>query len=122
MSPWQEFIPPEISAVYEVHEWRHATAVLAHDFPAEWADILAVLRGFRLRQSAVAAKGGRKSEIASEIDQAFIARGWREKKFDTKYTIDEVSHNSPTHKVDCFKNRVALEIEWNNKDPFFDRD
>ena len=29
---------------------------------------------------------------------------------------------SPTHKVDCFKNRVAVEIEWNNKDPFFDRD
>jgi hypothetical protein len=29
---------------------------------------------------------------------------------------------SPTHKVDCFKNRVALEIEWNNKDPFYDRD
>jgi hypothetical protein len=29
---------------------------------------------------------------------------------------------SPTHKVDCYKNQVALEIEWNNKDPFFDRD
>jgi hypothetical protein len=29
---------------------------------------------------------------------------------------------SPTHSVDCFKNRIALEIEWNNKDPFFDRD
>jgi len=29
---------------------------------------------------------------------------------------------TPTHKVDCFKNRVALEIEWNNKDPFYDRD
>jgi hypothetical protein len=27
-----------------------------------------------------------------------------------------------THKVDCYKNRVALEVEWNNKDPFFDRD
>ncbi|MDH5682142.1 MAG: restriction endonuclease, partial [Spirochaetota bacterium] len=26
------------------------------------------------------------------------------------------------HKIDCFKNRVALEIEWNNKDPFYDRD
>jgi hypothetical protein len=24
--------------------------------------------------------------------------------------------------VDCFKNEVALEIEWNNKDPFYDRD
>ena len=29
---------------------------------------------------------------------------------------------TPTHKVDCYKNRVALEVEWNNKDPFFDRD
>jgi len=24
--------------------------------------------------------------------------------------------------VDCFKNRVAIEVEWNNKDPFYDRD
>jgi hypothetical protein len=24
--------------------------------------------------------------------------------------------------VDCYKNRVALEVEWNNKDPFYDRD
>jgi len=30
--------------------------------------------------------------------------------------------DSPTHKIDCYKNRVALEIEWNNKGPFFDRD
>ena len=33
-------------------------------------------------------------------------------------TITEV----PTHKIDCFKNKVAIEVEWNNKDPFFDRD
>ena len=37
-------------------------------------------------------------------------------------TIDEKTLESPTHKIDCFKNQVALEIEWNNKDPFFDRD
>ncbi len=24
--------------------------------------------------------------------------------------------------MDCFKNKVGLEVEWNNKDPFFDRD
>lgn len=29
---------------------------------------------------------------------------------------------SPTHDVDCYKNRIALEVEWNNKDPFYDRD
>jgi hypothetical protein len=48
--------------------------------------------------------------------------GWKPKKFDTKITVDEHSFASPTHEVDCLKNRVALEIEWNNKDPFFDRD
>jgi hypothetical protein len=32
------------------------------------------------------------------------------------------TEKSPTHSVDCYKNRLALETEWNNKDPFFDRD
>lgn len=36
--------------------------------------------------------------------------------------VDEHSLDSPTHEVDCFRNRVALEVEWNNKDPFYDRD
>ena len=122
MSPWQDFIPPDISSVYEIGEWRHASAILAHDFPGEWDDILSVLRDFKLHRSAVIAKGGRKSPIANQIDQAFLARGWKEKKFDTKFTVDGTSRDSPTHKVDCFKNSIALEIEWNNKDPFFDRD
>ena len=33
-----------------------------------------------------------------------------------------MERETPTHKVDCYKNHIALEIEWNNKDPFFDRD
>ena len=49
-------------------------------------------------------------------------KGWDEKHFDTSVVVDGVHTDSPTHAVDCFKNRVALEIEWNNKDPFFDRD
>jgi hypothetical protein len=36
--------------------------------------------------------------------------------------VDGAERESPTHSVDCFKGRVALEVEWNNKDPFFDRD
>lgn len=49
-------------------------------------------------------------------------RGWQERKFETSIVVDGTETKSPTHKVDCFKNRVALEIEWNNKDPFYDRD
>ena len=36
--------------------------------------------------------------------------------------VDGEQRDSPTHSVDCFKGRVALEVEWNNKDPFYDRD
>ncbi len=28
----------------------------------------------------------------------------------------------PTHKIDNFKNGVGLEVEWNNKTEFYDRD
>lgn len=45
-----------------------------------------------------------------------------EKKFRTAIRLDDQEYESPTHKIDCFKGRVALELEWNNKDPFFDRD
>jgi len=107
---------------YEIHEWRHATAILAADFPRELADIEAVLHEFRLYRSKVRAPGGSKSEISGWIDGELTRRGWEEKKFATQIRVDDHTMDTPTHKVDCFRNRVALEIEWNNKDPFFDRD
>lgn len=107
---------------YEVHEWKHSCAILKQDFPAEWSDIGEVLTNFRLRKSWITVGGGRKSKVAEALDSALGQRGWVEKGFDTKVVVDQQSLDSPTHKVDCFKNRVALEIEWNNKDPFFDRD
>ncbi|MBZ0223277.1 MAG: hypothetical protein K8F35_09625 [Dokdonella sp.] len=117
-----ESLSPFIREHYEVHEWRHATAILAADFPAEFSDIQAVLDEFRLYRSKVQAPGGAKSEISGWIDGQLTARGWVEKKFTTQIRVDDHAMDTPTHKVDCFKNRVALEIEWNNKDPFYDRD
>jgi hypothetical protein len=81
-----------------------------------------VLLAFRLRRSDILRPGGRKSRIAVALDAGFYQRGWREKSFDTKIVVDAAEMESPTHKVDCYKDGVALEIEWNNKDPFFDRD
>jgi len=115
-------IPPDISESYEVHEWRNATGVLATAHPAEWQDVLDVLRAFEFKRSELLKGGGGKSVIASRIDGFLEARNWRETKFDTSIRVDAHERDSPTHKVDCFKGRVGLEIEWNNKDPFFDRD
>jgi hypothetical protein len=107
---------------YEVHEWKHAIAILRYDFPSEWHDIIDVLTNFRLWRTEIETPGGSKSAVASRIDGEFTARGWRERGFNTKIVVDEAEYASPTHKVDCYKNGIALEIEWNNKDPFFDRD
>ncbi len=107
---------------YEVHEWRHAIAILRDDFPREWQDIIEILTGFRLLKSHITVGGGSKSKVAEALDSAFYGRGWVEKAFDTKVVIDQTEIESPTHKVDCYKNQVGLEVEWNNKDPFFDRD
>ena len=107
---------------YEIREWRHASAILQADFAEEYQDICDVLERFRLRRSAIEVGGGRKSDVAGWLDSQFEAKGWRERHFDTKIVVDTTETKSPTHKVDCFKNRVALEIEWNNKDPFYDRD
>ena len=66
--------------------------------------------------------GGRKSRVSQCIDGYLYRRGWTEKDFHTEMVVDGNRTDTPTHKVDCFRNRIALEIEWNNKDPFYDRD
>ena len=115
-------LPDFIREHYEVHEWKHACAILKEDFPTEWSDILAVLHQFRLYKSWITNPGGRKSQISEFIDSYLYQCGWEEKEFNTQVVVDKHAMDTPTHKVDCFKNRIALEIEWNNKDPFYDRD
>jgi hypothetical protein len=117
-----DLLPRFILENYEVHEWKHACAILKHDFPAEWQDLSQALTEFRLRKSWITVGGGRKSKISEWIDEKLASKGWIEKKFDTEIMVDGARSESPTHQIDCFKNRIALEIEWNNKDPFFDRD
>lgn len=115
-------VPPDILTRFHVKEWRNATGVLTTACPDEWRDILDVLRGFRLLRSEIVVGGGNRSLISRRIDSAFYAKGWQEKGFETSISVDDTRSDSPTHAVDCLKSGVAVEMEWNNKDPFFDRD
>lgn len=117
-----EYFDPFIRDHYEIHEWKHASAILKSDFPNEWSDLESLLKSFRLKKSWLTVGGGSKSKVSEAIDTFLYEKEWREKQFSTSVIVDDVSLESPTHKVDCYKNRIALEIEWNNKDPFFDRD
>ncbi|MGJ1266637.1 BglII/BstYI family type II restriction endonuclease [Sphingobacterium spiritivorum] len=115
-------LPQNIQNKYEINEFRHAVSILQYDFPQEFQDVVDVLNNFVLKKSDILAAGGRKSPIADKFDNYLYNRGWVEHKFDTALIIDGLQKDSPTHKIDCYKNRIALDIEWNNKDPFFDRD
>ena len=117
-----DVFPKFIRDNYELHQWRHACAILSRDFPDELNEIVDVLTRFRVRKSWITKGGGNKSPISKWIDGELTKHGWVAKKFDTSIVVDKTTIDSPTHEVDCFKNRIALEIEWNNKDPFFDRD
>lgn len=115
-------VPADLHERYDVKEWRNATGILSTACPHEWQDIQDVLRSFRLLKSEIRVGGGNRSLISQRIDTAFYARGWEEKGFATSIIVDDNKFDSPTHAVDCLKGGVAVEMEWNNKDPFFDRD
>jgi hypothetical protein len=124
-----DLLPEHLRDLYAFHQWRNAIPILQGAFPQEWDDILSVLTDFRILRTdigEVGTKGGGKSLVAIRIDRMFRAVGWKPQEFDTSIvvktaeTVREMS--SPTHEVDCFKGKVALEVEWNNKTEFYDRD
>lgn len=120
-----DHLPPKLDDLYQFVEWRNAAAVLKGAFPDEWADVFSVLTEFRILRSDIGElgeKGGGKSKVAIRMDRLFRARGWTPKEFDTRIVVDGNERKSPTHEVDCFKSKIALELEWNNKTEFFDRD
>jgi len=117
-----ELIPGQIRKRFRIEERGHACAILKEDFPHEWRDLLGWLDQFTLTKTDVLTPGGNKSPPARAIDAFFNARAWKETKFDVVIRVDQEEWPTPTHGIDNFKNHVGIEVEWNNKDPFFDRD
>ncbi len=123
-------IPPAVRKKYYIEERGHACAILANDFPDEFKDIMDCLAAFVLKKSHVMTPGGGRSPISMAIDdflcgstkRGITGRGWCAKTFDIKIEIDGKPVAIPTHKIDNFKNRVGVEVEWNNKTEFYDRD
>ncbi len=116
-----EAIPRTVRERYHIEERGHASAILASDFPDEFKDIMDCLRGFVLRKSHILTPGGGRSPISAALDGFLRGRGWREKSFDIKITIDGNPVPIPTHKIDNFKNEVGLEVEWNSKTELYGR-
>lgn len=119
---WTDYIPADLRQCYEIHDYLHAVAILRNEFPAEFADVCEVLRTFRITTQDILDRGGSESNIPKLFSKVLRPRGWEEKRLTAEHTVDGDILSQDTHAVDYFKNRVALDLEWNSKDQTFDRD
>lgn len=111
---------------YQVEFHSHAQAILSVDFPDALSEIEQALTDFTIPIEEIIGSGGGQTKGTQRLARSLSARGWKKTNFTIEKKIDGVVRESISHEVDhvrTFKlGKVALEIEWNNKDPFFDRD
>jgi len=111
---------------FEVKFLSHATAILKEDFPEALTNLEAVLLDFYVPISEIIGSGGGETQGTQRLRHGLAHLGWNKVNFEIKKTINGQERESISHEVDHVKQFdngvVALEIEWNNKDPFFDRD
>lgn len=118
-----DHVPENLQQLYEIHEHRHAAAILSCEFGEEYSEICYALESFRFKKEDVLAGGGNESNIPKRFSSILKGRlGWVEDKLTAQLVVDGKQISQDTHKVDFLKGRVALDLEWNSKDQTFDRD
>ena len=105
---------------------NHAAAVLTRDFPSPLQELCSTLLNISINCSELIKGGGGEALSTQRLRHALSARGWVKRKVVIRKIVDDQEKASTTHEIDHVrdddKGAIALEIEWNNKDPFFDRD
>lgn len=116
-----------LAAGFDVAARNHAAAILSVDFPAQTAELAAALLAVRIPVAEIVASGGGEAPSTRRLRRALAAAGWPKHVFRTEISVDGAPREAASHEVDHVRRvegvgSLALEIEWNNKDPFFDRD
>jgi hypothetical protein len=113
-------------AGFQVEFHSHAAAILGVDFPEVADQLQSILLGSAIPIEEIVGSGGGETKGTQRLRRSLHDHGWRKHNFQVQRTIDGVARESISHEVDHIARFdagvVALEIEWNNKDPFFDRD
>ena len=125
---------PKLEALgFEIDFQSHCEANSSVDFPAAVIELEDVLAASTIPIEEISAGGGGEAKGTQRLRRALSAIGWAKTCFEINKIIktgpalhETRESESVTHEIDHVKNMpkgsVALEIEWNNKDPFFDRD
>jgi hypothetical protein len=116
-----------ITLGYQIEFHSHAEAILTVDFPDALTELDTVLDVLEIPVEILVRGGGGESETTQSLRRSLAAHGWKKHNFTIQKLIDGVERESVSHEIDHVRDlmpngKIAMEIEWNNKDPFFDRD
>lgn len=136
---YERVLPEEVRSRFVVCETRQAAAILQATNPVLFDEMVSALNEFEIVSNDLLTPGGQETQLARRFNESFRSRGWREARVDTeielrlrvmpyrpagetaaKVITTPVSNKG--YKVDNFKGRVALDLEWNAKDGNLDRD
>ncbi len=112
---------------FQIEFHSHATAILSVDFPDAIGELGAALGTLSIPIEEIIGSGGGETKGTQRLRRALAELGWNKVNFTIDKSINGVRRESISHEVDHVRTFadgrvIALEIEWNNKDPFFDRD
>ena len=112
---------------FQVRFESHAKAILGVDFPEAVAELEGALLRLSIPIEEIIGSGGGETKGTQRLRRALALLNWNKVNFTIEKSINGVRRESISHEVDHVRifegaGVIALEIEWNNKDPFFDRD
>ena len=112
---------------FEIRFLSHAAAILEKDFPTVLGELEQSLVNFEIPITEIIGSGGGETKGTQRLRRRLAEFGWVKTNFEIRKVINGFVRESISHEVDHVRTLadgtvVALEIEWNNKDPFFDRD
>jgi hypothetical protein len=125
-NPLEDFATPLETKGFQIEFLAHAKAILSSDFPDALTALGEVLLDVTVPIEEIIAGGGGEAKGTQRLRKALRARGWPKTIFTVQRIINGKQREAVSHEIDHVREfssgTVALEIEWNNKDPFFDRD
>lgn len=111
---------------FEIEFRSHAEAILSIDFPEVAEQLENVLLTSTIPIEEIIGSGGGEAKGTQRLRNALASHGWKKHNFIVQRIIDGVQKEAQSHEIDHVRTfaagTIAFEIEWNNKDPFFDRD
>lgn len=119
---------------FDILALHHAEAIVRADMPEAESEIEDALLSLEIPILEIVAGGGGEAKLTQRLRRGLAEAGGRKRNISVRKLVkwgedqEEREVAALSHEIDHVKafgateSVFALEIEWNNKDPFFDRD